>query len=98
MAGIAEVMTRINHNSSLEVTIVTVCSPGWKKTLAIWNLAEAEQASREIKASGGRVVVQRRYKLFSDVQRADDIEVNDPSAGGRKTYFDYMEPVQRRPW
>ena len=35
----------------------------------------------------------RRYKLFSDVQRADDIEVVIDGAAGQKQ-FAYMEPVK----
>ena len=42
----------------------------------------------------GRIVVKnRRYKLFSDVQRADDIEVVVSGKAGEKR-FDYMEPVK----
>ena len=37
-------------------------------------------------------VLYRRYKLFSDVQRADDIEVVIDGAAGQKQ-FAYMEPV-----
>ena len=39
------------------------------------------------------VISQRRYKLFSDVQRADDIEVTIPGKAGEKR-FDYMEHVK----
>ena len=38
-------------------------------------------------------VLYRRYKLFSDVQRADDIEVVIDGAAGQKQ-FAYMEPVK----
>lgn len=38
-------------------------------------------------------VLYRRYKLFSDVQRADDIEVVIDGAAGQKQ-FSYMEPVK----
>lgn len=38
-------------------------------------------------------VLYRRYKLFSDVQRADDIEVVINGAAGQKQ-FAYMEPVK----
>ena len=44
---------------------------------------------------GSRVVTRyRRYKLFSDVQRADDIEVVVSGKAGEKR-FDYMEPVKQ---
>lgn len=39
------------------------------------------------------IIAQRRYKLFSDVQRADDIEVILPGKAGEKQ-FEYMEPVK----
>ena len=38
-------------------------------------------------------VLYRRYKLFSDVQRADDIEVVIDGAAGQKQ-FAYMEPIK----
>ena len=39
------------------------------------------------------VIAQRRYKLFSDVQRADDIEVIIPGKAGEKR-FEYMDAVK----
>ena len=42
---------------------------------------------------GPAKVLYRRYKLFSDVQRADDIEVVIDGAAGQKQ-FAYMEPVK----
>nr|WP_297274966.1 YdcP family protein [uncultured Agathobaculum sp.] len=38
-------------------------------------------------------IVRRRYKLFSDVQRADDIEVAVAGSVKEKD-FEYMEPVK----
>ena len=54
--------------------------PDKEKDLGNLEFGGPEQASREDKKRVGRqeVVVQRRYKLFSDVQRADDIEVVIP--------------------
>ena len=68
--------------------------PDKEKDLGNLEFGGPEQASREDKKRVGRqeVVVQRRYKLFSDVQRADDIEVVIPAQAGEK-HFDYMEPV-----
>lgn len=74
--------------------------PDKEKDLGNLEFGGPEQASREDKKRVGRqeVVVQRRYKLFSDVQRADDIEVVIPAQAGEK-HFDYMEPVQLvNPW
>ena len=64
--------------------------PDKEKDLGNLEFGGPEQASREDKKRVGRqeVVVQRRYKLFSDVQRADDIEVVIPAQAGEK-YFDY---------
>ena len=48
----------------------------------------------EVKRNGTQTkVLYRRYKLFSDVQRADDIEVVIDGAAGQKQ-FAYMEPVK----
>ena len=68
--------------------------PDKEKDLGNLEFGGPEQASREDKKRVGRqeVVVQRRYKLFSDVQRADDIEVVIPAQAGEK-HFAYMEPV-----
>ena len=65
--------------------------PDKEKDLGNLEFGGPEQASREDKKRVGRqeVVVQRRYKLFSDVQRADDIEVVIPAQAGEK-HFDYM--------
>ena len=74
--------------------------PDKEKDLGNLEFGGPEQASREDKKRVGRqeVVVQRRYKLFSDVQRADDIEVVIPAQAGEK-HFAYMEPVQLvNPW
>ena len=58
--------------------------PDKEKDLGNLEFGGPEQASREDKKRVGRqeVVVQRRYKLFSDVQRADDIEVVIPAQAG----------------
>ena len=67
--------------------------PDKEKDLGNLEFGGPEQASREDKKR-----VERRYKLFSDVQRADDIEVVIPAQAGEK-HFDYMEPVQLvNPW
>ena len=60
---------------------------------------KVEPRRGDTQREGGRIVVKnRRYKLFSDVQRADDIEVVIPAQAGEK-HFDYMEPVQLvNPW
>ena len=67
--------------------------PDKEKDLGNLEFGGPEQASREDKKRVGRqeVVVQRRYKLFSDVQRADDIEVVIPAQAGEK-HFD-CQPV-----
>ena len=39
------------------------------------------------------MVKNRRYKLFSDVQRADDIEVIPPGKAGEK-HFEYVDAVK----
>ena len=63
--------------------------PDKEKDLGNLEFGGPEQASREDKKRVGRqeVVVQRRYKLFSDVQRADDIEVVIPAQAGDKPHF-----------
>ena len=73
--------------------------PDKEKDLGNLEFGGPEQASREDKKRVGRQeVVERRYKLFSDVQRADDLEVVIPAQAGEK-HFDYMEPVQLvNPW
>ena len=65
--------------------------PDKEKDLGNLEFGGPEQASREDKKRVGRqeVVVHRRYKLFSDVQRADDIEVVIPAQVGEK-HFDYL--------
>lgn len=65
--------------------------PDKEKDLGNLEFGGPEQASREDKKRVGRqeVVVQRRYKLFSDVQRADDIEVVIPAQAGEKTFCLY---------
>ncbi len=68
--------------------------------MAIWNLAGRNRPAVKIKSvSGGRKLLSSGgTKLFSDVQRADDIEVVIPAQAGEK-HFDYMEPVQLvNPW
>ena len=69
--------------------------PDKEKDLGNLEFGGPEQASREDKKRVGRqeVVVQRRYKLFSDVQRADDIEVvilaQAVHAGRRRLWLAY---------
>ncbi len=55
---------------------------------------KVEPRRGDTQRENGRIVVKnRRYKLFSDVQRADDIEVIVSGKAGEKR-FDYMEPVK----
>lgn len=55
---------------------------------------KVEPRRGDTQREGGRIVVKnRRYKLFSDVQRADDIEVILPGKAGEK-HFEYMGAVK----
>ena len=69
--------------------------PDEEKDLGKLEFGGPEQVSREDKKRVGRqeIMVQRRYKLFSDVQRADDIEVILPGKAGEK-HFEYMDAVK----
>ena len=69
--------------------------PNMEKTFGNLEFGGKVDARRgDTQRENGRIVVKnRRYKLFSDVQRADDIEVVVSGKAGEKR-FDYMEPVK----
>ena len=69
--------------------------PNMEKTFGNLEFGGKVDARRgDTQRENGRIVVKnRRYKLFSDVQRADDIEVVVSDKAGEKR-FDYMEPVK----
>ena len=69
--------------------------PNMEKTFGNLEFGGKVDARRgDTTRQGTRVVTRyRRYKLFSDVQRADDIEVIIPGKVGEKR-FDYMEHVK----
>lgn len=69
--------------------------PNMEKTFGKLEFGSAVELGRGDTRRVGQqtVVAQRRYKLFSDVQRADDVEVVIPGKAGEKQ-FDYMEPVK----
>lgn len=69
--------------------------PNMEKTFGNLEFGGKVEARRgDTKREGNRTVVKkRRYKLFSDVQRADDIEVVVAGKAGEKR-FAYMEPVK----
>ena len=46
----------------------------------------------QTRANGRRAVISRTYSLYSDVQRADNVEVTIPGKAGVK-HFEYEEPV-----
>ena len=46
----------------------------------------------QTRANGRRAVTSRTYSLYSDVQRADNVEVTIPGKAGVK-HFEYEEPV-----
>ena len=46
----------------------------------------------QTRANGRRAVTSRSYSLYSDVQRADNVEVTIPGKAGVK-HFEYEEPV-----
>ena len=62
-------------------------------TLEFAGVAEPQRGDTERTATGGSRLKYRRYKLYSSVQRADDIEVVIDGAAGQKQ-FAYMEPVK----
>ena len=69
--------------------------PNMEKTFGNLEFGGKVDSQRgDTQRENGRIVVKnRRYKLFSDVQRADDIEVVVSGKAGEKR-FDYMEPVK----
>ena len=73
--------------------------PNMEKTFGNLEFGGKVDARRgDTQRENGRIVVKnRRYKLFSDVQRADDIEVVVSGKAGEKR-FDYMEPVKLVNW
>lgn len=65
--------------------------PKMKETFG--ELAFAGPGNTTTERSNGRVsIVSRTYHLFSDVQRADDIEVRIPASAGEK-HFEYEDVV-----
>lgn len=69
--------------------------PNMEKTFGNLEFGGKVEPRREdTQRENGRIVVKnRRYKLFSDVQRADDIEVILPGKAGEK-HFEYMDAVK----
>ena len=54
-------------------------------------MLEQAKKTRHVQTAG-RAVTSRTYSLYSDVQRADNVEVTIPGKAGVK-HFEYEEPV-----
>ena len=69
--------------------------PNMEKTFGSLEYGGAVEVGRGDTRRVGQqtIVAQRRYKLFSDVQKADDIEVILPGKAGEKR-FEYMDGVK----
>lgn len=66
-----------------------------KRTFGNIEFGGATELRREDtrRSSQGTTILQRRYKIFSDVQKADDIEVILPGKAGEKR-FSYMDRIR----
>ena len=61
---------------------------------AFGNLEYAGEGKVEQRRVNGRMTtLSRRYNLYSNVQRADDVEVIIPQEAGEK-FFEHEDPVQ----
>ena len=63
-----------------------------EKSLGNITFAGAGRESQQRINGGRHAVISRTYSLYSDVQRADNVEVIIPGKAGVK-HFEYEEPV-----
>jgi hypothetical protein len=63
-----------------------------KKSLGNIAFAGAGKENQQRVNGGRRAVTSRTYSLYSDIQRADNVEVTIPGKAGAK-HFEYEEPV-----
>ena len=71
--------------------------PNMEKTFGVLKfagVAESQRGDTERTPNGGTRVKYRRYKLYSSVQRADDIEVIVKVRRGEEPKFEYMQEIK----